>query len=220
MKLIDLSHPFDPALYHKRPDQQAELDIRSVKTLEEHHINSLKITIGNHVGTHIDSPLHLVEGGASIADLPLERFYGSAAILDIPKGPNSGVSAADLEAAQPTVEPGDIVIIATGWGDLISEPRYASHHPFLTEDGARWLVDYSPRLVGMDVQSVDLPHALRPPGFAYTSLRILLEHGVPTLHSVTNLGRISGMRLMVSAFPIAFADADGAPARVVAQLND
>jgi arylformamidase len=220
MKLLDLSHPFDPDLYHDRPDQKAELDVRAVKTLQEHGVNSLKITIGNHLGTHIDAPLHLVEGGASIDDLSLDRFYGSAVILDIPKDPNGGVSAADLEAARPAVEPGDIVIIATGWGDRISDPQYASHHPYLTEDGADWLVAKSPRLVGIDVQSVDLPHTLRAPGFAYTSLRILLEHGVPALHSVTNLGPISGRRVTVFALPIAFADVDGAPARVVAQLDD
>jgi kynurenine formamidase len=217
MKLFDLSHPFDVnGPVNKKKD---ELLVRTLKTVEANGVNTREIAFNNHIGTHVDAPLHLIAGGASIDQLPLDVFYGTAVVLDIPLGPNGAVARADLERSEPAVKRGDIVVICTGWGEKISNSDYASHHPFLTEDGAEWLVSVGARMVGMDVQSVDLPHSLRKPDFAYTSLRILLKNGVPALHNLTNLEPLRRRRVKLFALPINFVGADGAPARVVAQID-
>jgi kynurenine formamidase len=219
MKLIDLSHLFDPVAHAAKPDKKMELAIKTTKTVHDHGVGTLEITFGNHLGTHVDAPAHLIEGGKTVDQLPLEAFYGSAVVLDIPKGDNGGVSAADLEAASPRVGKGDIVVICCGWGNKEAAHNYASHHPYITEDGAEWLVAKGVHMVGMDVQSVDLPHSLRKPGFAYTSLRILLKNGVPAIHNMTNLEAIAGRRVNLLALPINFKGADGSPCRVVAQVD-
>jgi kynurenine formamidase len=215
MKLLDLSHPFDSSPQGGKMD----LEIRAVRTVEEHGVNTCQIAFGNHAGTHIDAPLHLIAGGASVDQIPLERFYGPAVVLDIEKGPNGAVGRAELEKAEPRVETGDIVVIYTGWGSKLTSPDYASHHPYLTEDGAEWLVGKGVRMVGMDVQSVDLPHSLRGKDFKYTSLRILLKSGIPAIHNLTNLERIKGHRVVILSLPINFRGVDGSPARVVAQVD-
>ncbi len=219
MKLVDLSHPFDPVAHAAKPDKKMELAIKTTKTVHDHGVKTLEITFGNHLGTHVDSPAHLIAGGKSLDEMPLEAFYGSAVVLNIPKGPNDGVSAADLKAASPKVEKGDIVVICCGWGDKDAAENYASHHPYLTEDGAEWLVKKGVRMVGMDVQSLDLPHSLRKEGFAYTSLRTLLKNGIPAIHNLTNLEVVAGSRVMLFSLPINFRGADGSPARVVAQVD-
>lgn len=219
MKVVDLSHAFDPALYPAKHGEPAPLEIKPVRTIEANGVNTRDICFNDHIGTHVDAPLHLVPGGRSIDQLPLESFYGTAVVLDIPKGPNGGVTADDLDAAQPKIERGDIVVICSGWGDKHTEPNYASHHPYLTDEGARWLVEKGVRMVGMDVQSIDLPHSLREKGFRYTSLRTVLESGVPALMNVTNLEPVLRMRVTLFALPIEFTGSDGAPARVVAILD-
>lgn len=217
MRLLDLSHPFDPALYARK--ERPELEIRPLKTVAANGVSTLEITFGTHIGTHVDAPCHLVEGGASVDMLPLDTFHGTSVVLDIPKGPNGGVSWADLAAAQPAVARGDIVLIRSGWGDKLTDPTYPTHHPYLTVDGAEWLVATGVRMVGMDVQSVDLPHSLREMGFRYTSLRVLLEHGIPALHNLRGLEAVCGRRITVFALPIGFRGVDGAPVRVVAALD-
>lgn len=219
MRLVDLSHPFDPELYIRKQQDRPDLEIRPLKTVAEDGVSTLEITFGSHIGTHVDAPNHLVDGGESVDELPLDVFHGTAVVLDVPKGPNGGIGRADLEAAQPAVRAGDIVLIRTGWGDRLTDPTYASHHPFLTIDGAEWLVARGVRMVGIDVQSVDLPHSLREQGFRYTSLRILLEHRIPALHNLRDLEAVCGRRVTVFALPIGFRRADGAPARVVAQVD-
>lgn len=217
MRLVDLSHPFDPEIEARKA--HAELTIRTVKTVAANGVSGLEVTFGTHIGTHVDAPSHLVEGGASVDRLPLDTFYGTAVVLDVAEGPNGGVDRADLEAARPEVRKGDIVIIRTGWGDRLTDPTYPTHHPYLTTDGAEWLVDRGVRMVGMDVQSVDLPHSLREKGFRYTSLRVLLEHGIPALHNLRDLEAVAGRRVMLFALPIGFRGVDGAPVRVVAQID-
>ena len=217
MKLLDLSHPFDPeGPVNKKKN---ELEIRTLKTVEANGVNTREIVFNNHIGTHVDAPLHLIAGGASVDKVPLDTFYGSAVILDIPCGQNGAVGKAEMENAKPSIRRGDIVVIFTGWGDKIGNSDFASHHPYLTEDGAHWLVEQGVKMVGMDVQSVDLPHSLRQKDFRYTSLRILLANGVPAIHNMTNLEPIRGKRVNLFALPISFRGADGAPARVVAQVD-
>jgi arylformamidase len=227
MDLVDLSHPFDAGEFVRSDDDEKKrphgpqmfLEVRRLHTVEHNGVNTLQISFGNHLGTHVDAPLHLIAGGKSIDQLPLDTYCGSAVVLDLPKGPNGGVGGEDLSAARPVVKAGDIVLIHTGWGDKINAQNYASHHPFLTEGGAHWLVEKRVSMVGMDVQSVDLPHSLREKGFAYTSLRTLLRNGIPAIHNLTNLDRVAGRRVKLFSFPINFKGVDGAPARVVAQLD-
>ena len=58
-----------------------------------------------------------VNGGTvkAVGQIDLDRFFGSGVVLSIPKGEWELVTAADLEAATPAIEPGDIVIVVTGW---------------------------------------------------------------------------------------------------------
>src|SRR4030042_5089762 len=41
------------------------------------------LEIISHTGTHIDSPLHFIEGGSTISDMPLEATVGPAGGIEI-----------------------------------------------------------------------------------------------------------------------------------------
>lgn len=217
MRLVDLSHPFEAA--GADGSKRMEMAMQPLKSVHEHGVTTHEITFFNHAGTHVDAPAHLIHGGKTVDRMPLDAFYGPGVVLDIPLGPNGAVGKAELEKATPEVKPGDAVFICTGWGDKIYAPDYASHHPYLTEDGAAWLVAKRARMVGMDVQSVDLPHSLRTKDFKYTSLRILLKAGIPAVHNLCRLEEVRGKRAKLLALPINFLGADGSPARVVAEVD-
>ena len=48
------------------------------------------ISMLEHVGTHVDAPLHIGDGGQSIDQVPLERFSGRAVCLDLRHIPDLG----------------------------------------------------------------------------------------------------------------------------------
>jgi kynurenine formamidase len=113
-----------------------------VSSLEEHASHSY------HVGTHVDGLAHVGIG---------QRFYNGATadeLFVLCEG--SPVTRSDLESALSqsnlSIEPGDAVLIHTGWGDLWhSDPvRYAAGEPGIDEDAALWLAAHRPCLIGSD----------------------------------------------------------------------
>ena len=45
--------------------------------------NLSRISTGVHMGTHIDAPLHFIEGGADITEVPLSVLCGPAIVIDV-----------------------------------------------------------------------------------------------------------------------------------------
>src|SRR6185436_7580672 len=43
--------------------------------------NVSTLTLGDHTGTHVDPPLHFIEGGATADQLPLEALIGPCAVV-------------------------------------------------------------------------------------------------------------------------------------------
>lgn len=72
------------------------------------------------------------------------------------------ISSADLQQALTdanlTLEPGDAVIINTGWGQLWDSdvPRFLGRSPGIGIAAAQWLVTQDPMLVGADNQPVEI----------------------------------------------------------------
>ena len=112
--------------------------------------------MATHTGSHVDAPLHKIPGGKSISDLPLETFTGMARIADL-RGlpPDTEITPAMLVPRLKGVTQGDIVLLATGWGDKRAKSdEWLRHSPFLGPDGARWLIEHRIRGVGIDHFSI------------------------------------------------------------------
>ncbi|MFC2066430.1 cyclase family protein [Chloroflexota bacterium] len=217
MKLVDLTRPFVAGGMHPKP--QMDIEMTAVRTIEKDGMNILRICFGNHIGTHLDGPKHIIPGGKSLDELPLESFYGTGVVLDLRRGPNEAITARDLESAKPTIEKGDVVLLNTGWSAKFGTTDYRQNHPYLGVDAAAWLVEKNVRMVGIDTTSLDLPHSLRKEGFTHGALRTLLENSIPAIHNLTNLEAVVGKRAIIMALPIKFSGSDGSPARVVAQVD-
>ena len=115
-----------------------------------------EIAMATHTGSHLDAPLHKIAGGKSISDLPLETFVGPARIADL-RGIAAGapITPALLERQLPNLAKGDIVLLATGWGDRRAKSEEWLHRsPYLAPAGARWLIERGVRGVGIDHYSI------------------------------------------------------------------
>lgn len=112
--------------------------------------------MATHTGSHLDAPLHKIAGGKSISELPLDTFVGPARIADVRSlPPDSPIGPALLAPKLKGVTKGDIVLLATGWGDRRAKTEeWLRHSPFLSPDGARWLLEHGVRGVGIDHYSI------------------------------------------------------------------
>jgi kynurenine formamidase len=154
MRLIDLSQP----IFHQCPNCPAHPPVRVDlgATHEQHGWQLEVLTVASHTGSHVDAPLHKLAGGASLDDIPLERFVGKALVVDLRDSAASRPINADLLRSRLRGPVTDrIVLLATGWGDRrAADDNWHFRSPHLTVDGAEWLVAQGIRGVGIDHYSI------------------------------------------------------------------
>jgi kynurenine formamidase len=216
MSLVDLSHPLWPGMPK----------IPVLPEVERHQITSMAdgapmdisaITLALHVGTHVDAPAHVVPGGTSIDQLPIERFSGTAVVARVERKPGEEITVDDVLAGGPEPAPGEFLLVATGWSEKFRSTEYADH-PSLSPELARWAVATGIPFVGVDLITPDLPVHRRGDGFDFPVHRTLLGAGVLIAENLTNLDAVAGSRVRLHAHPLAIRGGDAGPARIVAEV--
>ncbi|GAA3848769.1 cyclase family protein [Streptomyces sedi] len=218
MTLVDLTHP----LWAGMPK------IPILPEVERHQITSIaegapmdisSITLALHVGTHVDAPSHVVAGGAAIDEIPVERFSGRAVVSRVDRRPGEEITVEDVLAGGPAPEPGEFLLVATGWDDRFTSPEYGDH-PSLAPELAEWAVERGVPFVGVDLITPDLPVHRRGPGFDFPVHRTLLGNDVLIAENLTGLAALGGRRVRLLAFPLAIRGGDAGPARVLAETEE
>lgn len=218
MTLVDLTHP----LWAGMPK------IPILPEVERHQISSIaegapmdisSITLALHVGTHIDAPSHVVPGGTPIDEIPVERFSGSAVVSRVDRHPGEEITVDDVLAGGPEPEPGEFLLLATGWDAKFTSPEYGDH-PSLAPELADWVVERGIPFVGVDLITPDLPVHRRGSGFDFPVHHTLLGNDVLIAENLTGLTALGGRRVRLLAFPLAIRGGDAGPARVLAETRD
>ena len=159
-----------------------------------------------HTGTHVEAPLHFIDGADGLDTIELGRFVGPAAVVEVE---GAAVTPEALDAAGVPRETERLLVKtansarwAAGWGSF--DPVYVS----LTPDAARWVVDRGIRLVGIDHLSIQ---QYEDDGETH---RILMRAGVAILEGLRLDGVQPGAYTLVAA-PLRLAGIEAAPARAL-----
>jgi arylformamidase len=163
------------------------------------------MSLGTHLGTHVDPPAHYLAGGATVDEIPLESLVGPAVVLDM-----RGRSQVDQQAlAKAPLGDHVRVLFKTDNSPRLLEPSFHEDFVHLTEDGARYLVQKNVRLVGNDYLSIE---RYQNPGAPVHN--ILLKAGVLVVEGV-NLLEVPPGVYEIYCLPLKIRGADGAPARIL-----
>lgn len=154
MKLIDLSQP----LFDNCPNCPVHPPVRS-QVIADHPQDGWRmelLTLASHTGSHVDAPVHKLAGAPDLDRLPLESFAGKAVIGDLRDAKVDQPLTSSMLSRKLRVELADrIVLLATGWGDKRSKSEeWLYHSPYVSPDGAEWLVEQKIRAVGIDHYSI------------------------------------------------------------------
>jgi len=105
-----------------------------------------------HTGTHVDAPCHALGGRRAVAAIPLDRLVGGAVVLDLGEvASNEAIGPERLQRFGGDVRPDDIVILRSRWSERYwGKDEYWTDSPYLTVEGARWLVDRRPKALVFD----------------------------------------------------------------------
>lgn len=175
------------------------------------------LAMATHMGTHIDAPLHVLAGGRSIDQFPVDTFCGPGTVLDVRREGVVELGREELEAVGSDVRPGDIVLLHFGYAERFGDPGYFDH-PYLSEGAADWLLDRGVRMVGVDTVTPDLPGAHRPVDYHFPVHMKLLGREVLIMENVgPGMASLAGKRLEVVALPLPIRGADGSPVMAMAR---
>jgi arylformamidase len=168
--------------------------------------NVSRLTLGTHTGTHVDAPRHFFDDKPGAEALALELLIGRARVIDLPH--RGGITEAHLAAAG--LREDLRVLLRTPNSALWNSfDGFHDDYTYLTEGGARFLVDQGVKVVGIDYLSVEQFKKAGAPAH-----RALLGSGVVIIEGL-NLSDAEAGAYEMYCLPLRIKDADGAPARVV-----
>jgi arylformamidase len=168
--------------------------------------NTSRVVMGTHTGTHVDAPLHFFDGRPGADGLALELLIGRARVIDLPH--RGGITEKHLASAG--LREDLRVLLRTPNSALWnSSEGFHSDYTYITEGGARFLVDQGVKVVGVDYLSVEEFKKAGAPAH-----RALLGSGVIVIEGL-NLSDVDAGQYEMYCLPLRLANGDGAPARVV-----
>lgn len=154
MKVFDLSQP----LFNSCPGWPTykETEITHETVVGIHGYTSEILKMNTHTGTHLDAPFHFFADMDTIDMIPLERFMGKAVIVNLTDvDACHAIDSSDLKPYEKYIVEGSIVLLCTGWHKKRGYSKeYYNDWPYLSADGAEWLLKKGVKGVGIDGMSM------------------------------------------------------------------
>ena len=207
MRIIDISLTLSNTLPVWPGDQPVIVErVSHIADGADANVSRLEMQV--HSGTHIDAPVHFIDGEHGVDGIRLEDLIGPCFVIEMP----DGVREINREAL-------DNVYIPAGANRILFKTRnsllwadtnasFVSEFVGIAEDAARMLVARGTRVVGIDYLSI-APYDKSKP-----THEILLKSGVVIIEGL-DLRQVSTGYYSLICLPLKLAGSDGAPARVV-----
>jgi arylformamidase len=219
-----LSHPWGPNCPPYGGQGSIEL-IPQKQIAKGDPSNSLFLKASNHIGTHIDAPLHFVKDGPSIDSYPAQFWtFNHPLLLDIPFGidsPSKIITAEMLEDQFKKIGAGpwDLLLIRTGFENVRQERIYWENGPGLGL-GLRPLIKrLAPDCRAIGIDSISITN-FQNRELGRSVHRELLGGPEPLLliEDMT-LQQASRQMKKVIALPLRIENGDGAPITIIAEVG-
>jgi len=205
-RIVDLTLPIHAAM--------RGVTIEPTKTLARNGWNTSTLTLYSHSGTHMDAPLHYLEGAAGIDRTSLATCCGPAKLLDLtPVAPGELLTVTRLNAWADQICPGDRLLLRTDWHRRVGTDAYRDRLPRISAELARWLVDKRISLLGVEPPSVA---DVNNPAELIEIHRILLQGNIVVVEGLGYLDQLRGTQFELIVLPLRIVEGDGSPARAIA----
>ncbi len=225
--VVDLTHTLSPGipLY---PGDKA-LKLARDKKAEKEGVIQHTLTIGEHVGTHVDAPRHFDAKGTAMHQVSASRLVLKGVLVDMREraldNPEFRFRLDDFLAWEDEhgfIPPKSAVLLHTGWGlkwhdkqEYLGEDEMGTlHFPGYGAEVAQFLTEErSVRALGIDTLSVDVGRSC-----SFPVHRAALGRDVLLLENLANLHTLPPQGFMVCIGALKIEEGSGAPARILAMV--
>jgi kynurenine formamidase len=203
------------------------------------------IAMGTHVGTHIDAFCHFTcdgklfggEDAANVQNYPeglmrhtvdtIEPIFRRGVLFDMPKlfgletlPEDFRIEPKHLEAAGVGIQPGDVVLIRTGWARFWDDPaRFISQvrSPGPGVEAAEWLSSKKIFAAGSDTA----PFEFAPSPEMSVHVHLLVRSGIHIIEclNLEELAEAGAVEFLFVALPLKIRGGTGSPIRPYALLD-
>jgi arylformamidase len=163
--------------------------------------NVSRLSCGVHTGTHVDAPLHFIDGAGAVETIDVDALVGAAVVVDA-RSVEGDIDAADL--ARIGLPDSQRILFRTRNSELWANPAFTRDFVAIAPDAATVLVDRGVRVVGVDYLSVGSPE----------THRILLGAKILCIEGL-DLRAVEPGSYELFCGPLKLTGSDGAPARVL-----
>ena len=208
-RIYDVTLPFSPELPVWPGDPPIEFTPVN-RTAAGSTFNSSRIACPTNCGTHVDPPWHAAHDGATLSDIPIERWVGPCQVVRIEDSVDR-IEPEHLDAAGIGSETLRSRLLlrtrnSAHWG--IRPLTFATDYVALSLEAARWIVERGIQLIGVDALSFE------PYDSDDSIHRLILGSGLNAIEGL-DLSEVSPGYYDLVCLPLKLEAGDGAPARVI-----
>lgn len=207
MKIFDVSVTVTPKLPVWPGDPAVSLE-RIGKIEAGDNANVSRVGMGVHTGTHVDAPVHFLQGDTGVDQMPLDLLVGPALVALIPDDFKEVTADAVRQANIP--EGTQRVLLKTRnsgfWKE--SPEEFRTDFVGIAEDGAEELVRIGVKLIGIDYLSI------APFKRSKLTHEILLGARMVVIEGL-DLSAVEPGEYQLYCLPLKLGGSDGAPARTI-----
>lgn len=232
---VDLTHPFNEETLHWPTAEPFQLDtVFAGHTDDNYYYEAHSFSSEEHVGTHLDAPIHFYEDRKRAHEIPVDQLIGNAVVIDVQQQVENDrdyrITVEDItswEEQYGQIPDESILLFRTGfdqyWPDAeqymgtaeTGEEALADlSFPGIHHEAAEWLVENrNIKAVGLDTASLDYGQSVE-----FKSHVIFHEQNIPGFENIANLEQLPATGAKVVALPMNIEDGSGGPLRIVALL--
>ena len=203
MEIIDISMP----IHSNMPVFRNAEEKKPVFHITRNFVNGngareTRMELELHTGTHMDAPLHMIEGGQNSSFFKVEDMVLPCKVLDF-TDVEDGITEKDLQRKE--IKAGDFILLKT---KNSFQDGFCPDFIFVKESGARYLAQIGIRGVGIDSLGIERSQA------DHATHKALLGNGIYILEGL-RLRDVGEVSYTLIAAPIYIMDVEAAPVRAL-----
>lgn len=203
MGIYDISMSIYPGMtvYKDKAEKQPRIDVLR-DFMDGQGVRESRILLELHTGTHMDAPLHMVEGGATTDAFQVENMVLPCRVLDL-TGVEDGIEPSHLEGFH--IREGEFILFKT---QNSFREGFDPDFIYLKHGGAEYLAKLGIRGVGIDALGIERSQP------DHATHKALLEKGILILEGLRLREVPPGEYILVAA-PFKITGVEAAPVRAL-----
>ncbi|HOI46432.1 MAG TPA: cyclase family protein [Bacilli bacterium] len=172
MRIIDISMPITHNMTVYKDKVENRPKIENLRNYNNSSMYESSIWMNLHTGTHVDFPLHGIQGGQNSTNHDLKQYIGPCKVFDLSNLKNS-ITKEDIESLE--INENDFVLFKTRNSNV---EGFDYEFVYLSESGANFLVSKQVRGVGIDALGIERSQPNHETHTALLSKNIVILEGL------------------------------------------